>query len=241
MNWKIREEKTMSEEATTTEKTDGASQPKVDELIKQAVEKAKEEILKKAEDQRPVDSGVTKDDLKKALEDQASSLRKTIAKEIAGDPDESQINPIIAKLANDPDGFVLTLLDLAEQRVEKRFEGKAEKARERKDAYDEVLSDRLDVTASKIGRELFQSLYKATSEEKSESERFKEALTKYDLLLEEQGAGKAEDRINAAIGLSSSSSKQGTVETDKKTDADFIKEEREQQIKEFKASRNRFV
>ena len=192
-------------------------------------------------------SAITKDDLERSLREQEGAIRKSIAREISGEKEKEEASPVIKRLVNDPEGFVSTILTMADEKANQRFLEKEKQEREQREflveqqsAFKQVLKERHDVLSSNESKELFLSFYEKTREDISEKERMKEALIKYDLLLEKQGAGKAEERIRKAQGFSNTTNRGSDIGSTK-SEQDLWKEERAANKKNFLAARNRII
>jgi hypothetical protein len=210
----------MESNATDTTTTEPTAQPvevltadKVNEIVKSAIS----EVVK----QQPEQAGISKEDIQKALEDQ----RKAIAKAVSGEPDEPKENPLLRKFVDNPEEVLAKVIEVAKDSAKKEIGEQVEQEKAFQHAWYQTLADRPDVTSSKNASDVFLQFYKATSNNKNEVERFKEALGRYDLFLEENNAGDAKARIEKARGLAVSTSMAASTEPKRKSEADMLAEE----------------
>lgn len=219
-------------EGTNTEAKQAAPAFDADAIAKLTEEKARAAVAEALKNQKQVDP--------KALE---QSIRKNIASQISGEGKEKEVNPIITKFANDPEGFVRTIVDISKEEIERSIVAERNFESEQRKAMTTALKDRPDISKNQAMKDLFVTMYAQTDEEKSEDERMKEAVTRLDLLLEEAGADKREERIKKATGVtaSSGSGRKDSSESkgSQKSESELAREELEARKLHFRKTRNR--
>jgi hypothetical protein len=124
-----------------------------------------------------------------------------------------------------------------ELRAEREAEKKAEQVFSR--AVKDVMSDRLDIRSNEEAMELVQNYYEAGPSSLNEKERLEQAVKKYDNLMEKNGAGKSDTRIQAAKTSASSrssgrSSEAPNQQSLKETETAIAATERDEKIARYK-------
>lgn len=138
----------------------------------------------------------------RATNDRLSAAARTLR----GEPvDEDYNTMVLKKFVNDPINVLQSIEDRVEARANEKlaqFEQKQvqnqREDREVKAAIKTVLGSRPDVITSEEAMTIVDSFYKETASDRPHADRMKDALQKYDLLLERSGAGTAEARAAAA-------------------------------------------
>lgn len=166
--------------------------------------------------------GTTKDEIAKAISEQNRRLMEAM------NPGQKKddVNPIHKMFIENPDGFIAETIRISMEKAEEARKREEFKGQSVRSAYRKVLKDRPDVTETEESNELLLTFYDATDESLSQEERFSAALKKVDILLEKQGAGKAEERIKRAasmFGKGGGSTKE--PEPTAKTDQDLMAKE----------------
>lgn len=195
------DEKTKEEAGEKTEeKTDDVKidEAKIAESVRAAVgEQLKDDIAQMLKDQQ---SDVKEVDIQAAVKDSLRSI-------LGGDKEaetEAEVNPMIRAMLQDTKGFFTDLVSVASNIAKEDIRKESQVEKERRLAADVTLRDRPDITKNNEAQRLLLHMYSLTDEGDKEQDRWEKALKQYDALLEAQGAGKSEDRISKAVGVSTS-------------------------------------
>lgn len=183
----------------------GAQAPNVDidGIVKQASDLARQQLLE--EQQKKTDSSVTREDINRAIQEQNQRLISAIN----GEQPKEKVDPLHDLFIRNPSQYAAELMQATRKQIRDEL---AEEERSRlglRHAYNSVTKERPDITESEEANDLLLAYYDQTDESLSDAERFEKALSRLDILLEKQGAGKAEERIRKAASISGRGGRSG--------------------------------
>lgn len=164
-------------------------------------------------------------------------VRSEIARSIAGEPAPDELDPLVAQLLTKPKEVLGHVIAVATETALEQVNERKSKDDLRQKAHGKVLGERPDVMNNKAAFRAVADFYETTDSKLGEEERAKEALRKYDLLMEEQGLGDAKARIAKASSVPNASAQPTAPQVTLVDESKMLREELDEDLAHFRKTR----
>ena len=198
------------------------------DLEKQLLSNVSEIVDKKATEKAESAVGKYRQQMAAALGLTPTVSNETILQKFLDNPRE-----VLTALKQETRREVLDEFRKERDREKEQQSAEVEKGRELQRAVVEVLEGRPDIRKNKSARETIDSFYAQASDDLSEKEKVEHAVRKYDLLMEDSGLGKAEERVKAVQTVSSRAGGKGEPPAGK-SEKEILVSYRDSRIDRFK-------